>query len=680
VRLRRGVVSVNEVEVPFARVQAIDVQQGPIQRLFGVEEVHVQTGGGGSGGEIVLGAVDPADVVRLRTLVERRTPLAEEPDWPQRRLGRRELALAALTSGQLGVILPVLAAAGGIVQQLVKDPVQGERAVEGLLPGSTGGWLLAAAALLAVAWALAAISTVIAFAGFTIRREGDVLRIRRGLLQRREATLRIPRVRAVHVIEGVPRQPLGLAAVRVEVIGYAKEPHASQTVFPLLRRDEVEGFLGELLPELSDRLGGLAPPPPRALRRYLLPPAAASVLVAAAGAIALSSPFPLAIAILGPAYGLSAWRAAGWRLSEGRLAIRSRMLARTTILAPAGNRESHDVEQTALQRRGRLAHVSVAFGKRTTARIRHLDLDVARDLWAQIGQRWGAPPDVRRTAPPYGRAMTTATPLTDAELKARHRKMWASGDYPSMVETFLLPLGPRLAGALPLGPGTRVLDVAAGTGNASIPAALAGAHVTATDLTPELLAAGRERAAAAGVELDWQPADAEHLPFEDESFDVVMSSIGVMFAPHHQIAADELVRVCRPGGTIGLLSWTPEGMIGALFRTMGPFAPPPPPGASPPPLWGSEAHVRELLGDRAELTTVERDVLEVTAFVHPHDYATHFRERYGPTIAALNNSRANGREEELVAALDAFCDEFNLGTQDRARFEMEYLVTVATRA
>jgi len=286
---------------------------------------------------------------------------------------------------------------------------------------------------------------------------------------------------------------------------------------------------------------------------------------------------------------------------------------------------------------------------------------------------------VRRAAAAYGRAMTTATPSTDAELKARHRKMWASGDYPGMVETWLTPLGPRLAGALPLGPGTRVLDIAAGTGNASIPAALTGAHVTATDLTPELLEAGRLRAAAAGAELEWQPADAEHLPFDDESFDVVMSSIGVMFAPHHQIAADELVRVCRPGGTIGLLSWTPAGAIGALFRTMGPFAPPPPPGASPPPLWGSEAHVRELLGDRAEITSAERHVLDVTAFEHPHAFAQHFKDRYGPTIAARNNARATGREDELVAALDAFFAEQNIGTEDRARFEMEYLITVATR-
>ena len=287
---------------------------------------------------------------------------------------------------------------------------------------------------------------------------------------------------------------------------------------------------------------------------------------------------------------------------------------------------------------------------------------------------------MRGAGAPYGRAMSTATtPSTDAELKARHRKMWASGDYPSMVETWLTPLGPRLTGALPLGPGTRVLDVAAGTGNASIPAALTGAHVIATDLTPELLEAGRERAAAAGAELEWQPADAEHLPFDDESFDVVMSSIGVMFAPHHQIAADELIRVCRPGGTIGLLSWTPEGAIGALFRTMGPFAPPPPPGASPPPLWGSLDHVRELLGERAEITSAERELLDVTVFAHSSDFAQHFKERYGPTIAAQNNARANGREDELAAALDAFFAEQDLGTEDRARFEMEYLVTVATR-
>jgi SAM-dependent methyltransferase len=267
----------------------------------------------------------------------------------------------------------------------------------------------------------------------------------------------------------------------------------------------------------------------------------------------------------------------------------------------------------------------------------------------------------------------------DTELKARHRAMWASGDYPGMVETFLLPLGPRLVEACGIGPGMSVLDVAAGTGNASIPAAKAGAAVTASDLTPELLEAGRRRAEAEGVTLDWVEGDAENLPFGDESFDVVMSSIGAMFAPHHEAVADELVRVCRSGGTIGMLNWTPEGMIGALFKTMGPFAAPPPPGAQPPPLWGSEDHVRELFGDRVDLHTLEREMLEITAFEHPNDYGEHFKAKYGPTIAARANAARDGREGELDQALEQFCAEWNLGSDDRARFEQEYLVVVATR-
>jgi ubiquinone/menaquinone biosynthesis C-methylase UbiE len=270
--------------------------------------------------------------------------------------------------------------------------------------------------------------------------------------------------------------------------------------------------------------------------------------------------------------------------------------------------------------------------------------------------------------------------VSDSELKARHRAMWASGDYPSMVETFLLPLGPTLVEACGITSGMRVLDVAAGTGNASIPAAKTGAEVTASDLTPELFDAGRRRAEQEGVELEWVEADAENLPFEDGSYDVVISSIGAMFAPHHQQVADEFVRVCRPGGTIGMLNWTPEGMIGALFRTMGPFAPPPPPGAQPAPLWGGEDHVKELFGDRVEFREFERRMLEITAFEHPHDYGEHFKARYGPTIVAQGNARKNGREAEFDAALDDFCDEWNRGTDDNARFEQEYLVVVGTRA
>ena len=273
--------------------------------------------------------------------------------------------------------------------------------------------------------------------------------------------------------------------------------------------------------------------------------------------------------------------------------------------------------------------------------------------------------------------MTTTSP--DQELKARHKAMWASGDYPTMVETFLLPLGPRLVEACNIGSGQRVLDVAAGTGNASLHAAERGADVIASDLTPSLLEVGRKRAEAQGLKLEWAEADAENLPFPDQDFDVVMSSIGAMFAPHHQEVADEFVRVCKPGGTIGLLSWTPDGMLGALFRTMKPFAPPPPPGAQPPPLWGSEEHLQGLFGDRVEFHTLERDVLEITAFKQPLDYREHFKTLYGPTIATYKNARANEREEELDGAMGDFCHEWNRGSEDAARFEKEYLLAIGTR-
>jgi SAM-dependent methyltransferase len=274
-----------------------------------------------------------------------------------------------------------------------------------------------------------------------------------------------------------------------------------------------------------------------------------------------------------------------------------------------------------------------------------------------------------------------AASTPDIELKARHRAMWASGDYPSMVETFLLPLGPALVEASGIQQGMHVLDVAAGTGNASLRAAERGAMVTASDLTPELLEAGRAVAEADGLSLEWVEADAENLPFDDESFDVVMSCIGAMFAPHHQAVADQMVRVCRPGGTIGLLSWTPEGMIGALFRTMAPFMPPPPPGAQPAPLWGSEDHLGELFGERVQWRTLERQDLTITAFQTGRDYGEHFKARYGPTIAARANAERNGRAEEFDEALDAFCDEWNQSEPDQpARFEKEYLVAVGTRA
>ena len=196
--------------------------------------------------------------------------------------------------------------------------------------------------------------------------------------------------------------------------------------------------------------------------------------------------------------------------------------------------------------------------------------------------------------------MTAEEAAGNSQLSAKHRAMWASGDYSAIADDLVAPLGPVLVDAVGIGTGDRVLDVAAGTGSVAIPAALTGAAVVATDLTPELLERGKASAAERGAKLDWREANAEAMPFSDNEFDAVLSAIGVMFAPHHQVAADELIRLCRPGGTIGLISWTPEGFIGRMFATMKPFVPAPPPGVEPPPRWGREDYVRSLLGERGD--------------------------------------------------------------------------------
>ncbi|MFG3266099.1 MULTISPECIES: class I SAM-dependent methyltransferase [Streptomyces] len=280
--------------------------------------------------------------------------------------------------------------------------------------------------------------------------------------------------------------------------------------------------------------------------------------------------------------------------------------------------------------------------------------------------------------------MTTQNSTADADraLKAKHRAMWAQGDYPSVASEVIPELGAVLVEACDVRPGQRVLDVGAGSGNAAIPAALAGADVVASDLTPELFEAGRRVAAEQGAQLTWQEADAEALPFGDAEFDTVLSCVGVMFAPHHRQAAGEMVRVCRPGGTIGLLSWTPQGFIGRMFAAMKPYAPPPPPGAQPPPLWGDEDHVRGLLGDRVTDVRAERRTVRIDLFPTPEAFRDYFKERYGPTISVYKNIAG---EPDRAAALDrdlaALASDGNLAAgQDGTVMEWEYLLVTARRA
>ena len=280
--------------------------------------------------------------------------------------------------------------------------------------------------------------------------------------------------------------------------------------------------------------------------------------------------------------------------------------------------------------------------------------------------------------------MTTIHPTdhaveqADQALKARHRALWALGDYHAVATEIIPSLGPVLVEACAITTGEHVLDVAAGSGNVAIPAAATGAHVVATDLTPELLDQGRVDAQAAGVSLDWRVADAEHLPFADDAFDVVTSCVGVMFAPHHQTAADELVRVCRPGGRLGLISWTPSGFIGQLFATMKPYVAPPPPGVQPPPLWGEVAHVRELLGGRVTDLVAQQRQLQVDGIDEPESFRDYFKTNYGPTIAAY---RGIADDPARTAELDeALADLVRRHHDAGGPFEWEYLLVTATVA
>jgi SAM-dependent methyltransferase len=263
------------------------------------------------------------------------------------------------------------------------------------------------------------------------------------------------------------------------------------------------------------------------------------------------------------------------------------------------------------------------------------------------------------------------------QLKAAHRATWASGDYTAVADAFVLGVGQTAVASASLAAGTELLDVATGSGNAAIPAALAGARVTGLDLVPELLAVGADRARRAGVEIDWVEGDAEALPFPDERFDTVLSVVGVQFAPRHEVTARELVRVTRPGGTIVLASWTPAGFIGRLFKTMAPHMPKPPVGASPPPLWGDPDHVRALFAEAPVELAFESHAASFHA-ESPDAFVEFMADHYGPVLKARHRLAAEGRWEALRADLVALCERANVA-EDGFRAPSEYLLTLGRK-
>ncbi len=267
-------------------------------------------------------------------------------------------------------------------------------------------------------------------------------------------------------------------------------------------------------------------------------------------------------------------------------------------------------------------------------------------------------------------AVTDGQAVTD-----RARTVWGAGDYAD-IGTRLVLLSELLCEAADVRSGERVLDVATGTGNAALAAARRFCETTGTDFVPALLERARARAEVEGLAVTFREGDAQALPFEDGSFDVVLSAIGAMFAPDQERTAGELLRVCRPGGRIAMANWTPEGFVGELFRVQGRYAPPPPPGARPAVEWGTGARLRELFGDEVELSTQRREFL--LRFPSSRFMWDHFADRYGPTVTLLATLDAE-RREALAEDFVAVAERYNRADDGTLVLVQEYLEVVARR-
>jgi ubiquinone/menaquinone biosynthesis C-methylase UbiE len=261
-------------------------------------------------------------------------------------------------------------------------------------------------------------------------------------------------------------------------------------------------------------------------------------------------------------------------------------------------------------------------------------------------------------------------------IKGRQQQTWASGDY-HMIAAIIVPVAERLCDTVDLRAGQTVLDVATGSGNAAIAAARRLCKVTGSDYVQALLDRGQVRASAEGVPVTFELGDAEALPYQDNTYDVVMSTFGVMFAPNQALAAHELVRVCRPGGRIGLANWTPDGWVGDMFRTVGRYVPPPA-GIQPATRWGTEAGVRELLGDGISSLQTSRQKF-VWRFSSAEQYLDLFRRYYGPVLKAFDALDEPG-QSAMASELLAGVERFAIPSQGTLLVPAEYLEVVATTA
>lgn len=397
---KRGVLSKSERTIPLEHIQAVDQVQGVVQRLFNVVEVRIETASGGAGGaEVSLPAVGRADAARLQQELAPRAHAAAEvgPDAsaPPRRvlirkLGLGSLLLAGATSGQIGVVAPLLAT----VSQLFDDLLTPDfviRIAREWLPNSVAFIVVLALGVLLVAWLVAILGTALTYARFSISRDGDHLRVTRGLLERREITIPIQRIQAVQIVENLLRQPFGMVLVKMESAGYGADAGVSTTLFPLLPRRDVEGFLRNVAPEFAV-LPELRPLPSRALRRYVLR-SALPALVLALPALGLliwrDQPelafLPLGLVLVGAVWGWVRFKGTGWEVSSDHLVLRFRNLARTVVILPRRRLQARSVSQNPLQRRASLATLAVRVARGTEFEVVDMDASDAEDVLGRLG-------------------------------------------------------------------------------------------------------------------------------------------------------------------------------------------------------------------------------------------------------------------------------------------------------